>query len=107
MVGGNPGKPMVLSSSQARRENPTGLIGPQIADEAFEQHRGELENQVVGGFDSDDHFDVGTGVAVEIEGDGRTSQPHSSSVFDTLQNRISPVCWSSTNARNPSSAMNI
>jgi hypothetical protein len=37
------GKPMVLAS-QTRRENPTGLIGPQIVDEAFAEHRKELES---------------------------------------------------------------
>lgn len=38
------GRPMVLSS-QSRKENPSGVIGPQIVDEAFEEHRDEIENQ--------------------------------------------------------------
>jgi hypothetical protein len=39
------GRPMVLSSHTTNRENAaSGIIGPQIADEAFEQHRLELEN---------------------------------------------------------------
>ncbi len=40
------GKPMILSS-QTRKENSTGMIGPQIVGEAFEEHRGEMENQSI------------------------------------------------------------
>jgi hypothetical protein len=37
------GRPMILSS-ESRRANPTGLIGPQIVGEAFEEHRKEVES---------------------------------------------------------------
>jgi hypothetical protein len=40
------GRPMI-PSRQSRKENPTGLIGPQIVDEAFAEHHKELESPSV------------------------------------------------------------
>jgi len=39
------GQPLVMSSRQMKENHKNGIIGPQVAAEAFEEHRDELENE--------------------------------------------------------------